>query len=299
MAGANVLLPSLVKLHFPDRVGAVTAAYTTALAVGLTGALTLTVPLAEVVGGWRPALAAWGLLAVVAALPWLTMLRHDQHPGVRGRGVTLRDIARTRLGWAMALVFGLQSIQAYVVFGWFAQLWRDAGFSPAVAGALVGLVAGVSIPLSLWLPVAAGRRPSQTRIVLAVMACYPVGYVGLLVAPRELAVVWALLIGAGLCIFPLILVMIGLRAHTPEATAALSGFTQSVGYLIAAAGPLAVGAIYDATGGWTWTLVLLLALAVPQLAFGLYAAQDRHVEDELAGPEPDQQPDQLSADPSR
>ncbi|WP_395657541.1 hypothetical protein [Nocardioides sp.] len=34
MAMANVLLPSLVKLHFPDRIGQVTAIYTTALRSG-------------------------------------------------------------------------------------------------------------------------------------------------------------------------------------------------------------------------------------------------------------------------
>ena len=30
----------------------------------------------------------------------------------------------------MALFFGLQSLQAYSIFGWFAELYQDAGFSP-------------------------------------------------------------------------------------------------------------------------------------------------------------------------
>ena len=53
MAMANVLIPSLVRLHFPDRIGLVTALYTTALAVGLTAAFVLTVPVADALGGWR------------------------------------------------------------------------------------------------------------------------------------------------------------------------------------------------------------------------------------------------------
>ena len=52
MAMANVLLPSLVKLHF-DRVGTVTAIYTTALAVGLMAALVLINLIADTFGGWR------------------------------------------------------------------------------------------------------------------------------------------------------------------------------------------------------------------------------------------------------
>lgn len=281
MATANVLLPSLVKLHFPDRIGLVTAAYTTALAVGLTAALTVTVPLASVLGGWRGGLAAWGGLALVAALPWLRLVAHDQH-ALRSSGrISLAAVARTRLGMAMAVFFGLQSLQAYSVFGWFAQLWRDAGWSAGLAGVLVGLVAGMSIPLSLWLPAAAGRRTDQRGLLWGVMACYPIGYGGLLVAPYELAWVCAVFVGVGLCTFPLILVLIGLRSRTPEGTAALSGFTQSVGYLLAAAGPFAIGALYDATGGWTWPVALLLLLAVPQLVVGLYTCRPLFVEDQL------------------
>ena len=46
LAMANVLIPSLVKRHYPDRIGTMTAVYTTALAIGLTSAFVLTVPVA-------------------------------------------------------------------------------------------------------------------------------------------------------------------------------------------------------------------------------------------------------------
>ena len=92
---------------------------------------------------------------------------------------------------------------------------------------------------------------------------------------------WAVVIGVGACTFPLILTMIGLRSRTPSGTAALSGFTQSAGYLLAAVGPFAVGALYDATGGWTVPLWFLLLVCVPQFAVGLYVARPVHVEDEL------------------
>ena len=78
-AVGNVLLPSLVKRHFPDRIGAMTAVYTTALAIGLTGAAAGAVPLARAVGdgGWRFGLGAWALLSgrrrgAVAAPPGAT-----------------------------------------------------------------------------------------------------------------------------------------------------------------------------------------------------------------------------------
>lgn len=284
MATANVLLPSLVKLHFPDRIGFVTSLYTTALAIGLSGALTFTVPISEAAGGWRVGLGVWALLALVAALPWLRLVLHDRHLDGTVRPVRVADVMRTRLGIAMALLFGIQSIHAYVSFGWFAQLWRDAGFSPAAAGALVGLLAGISIPLSLWLPTVAGRREDHRSLLWGVIACYPVAYVGLILAPHSLAVLWAVLIGIGACIFPLMLALIGLRARSAAGTAALSGATQSVGYLLAAVGPFTVGLLYDATGGWTAPLVLMIVLVAPMLVLASYVGRPIYLEDQLQTP---------------
>ena len=281
MAMANVLLPSLVKLHFPDRVGSVTAIYTGSLSIGLTAALMATVPISEAAGSWRWGLGTWSLLALVAALPWLGLIRHDRAFERAPQEVRLADVARTRLGLAMALVFGLQSMQAYIIFGWFAQLWRDAGFSPTEAGLLVGLVAATSIPLSLWLPrlLAGSGRPGV--VLASVVLCYPVAYVGLAVAPHDLAILWAVITGAGTTTFPLVLTLIGLRARTAAGTAALSGFTQSAGYLMAALGPFTVGVVYGATDGWTVPLMLILALTVPLLAVCLYVARPAYVEDQL------------------
>jgi CP family cyanate transporter-like MFS transporter len=286
MAVANVLLPSLVKLHFPDRIGTVTSLYTTALAIGLTAALTLTVPVSEALGGWRYGLGGWAALALVAAVPWLWLVAHDRRPEEEPHDIRITDVARTRLGWAMMLFFGLQSMHAYAIFGWFAELFRDDGYSPTVAGFLVGVVAATSIPLSLWLPGAAARREDQRSLMIAVMACYPVAYVGLMVTPRQLDVLWAVVAGVGTCTFPLILTLIGLRSHTPAGTAALSGFTQAAGYLLAAAGPFTVGLLHTATGGWTWPLVFLTALTVPQLLLGAYVARPAYVEDQLRVPVP-------------
>ena len=281
MAMANVLLPSLVKLHFPDRIGQVTALYTTALAVGLTASLMLTVPIADAFGGWRGGLGLWAALALLAVLPWLALIRHDVRATDAPRSIGFLEVARTPLGLAMAAFFGIQSLQAYAVFGWFATLWRDAGFSAAEAGALVGLVAAMSIPLSLWAPAAIARPGDRRWLMTGVLLCFPISYLGLIVAPRSLALLWAVVLGVAMVSFPIALVLIGLRTTTSEGTAALSGFTQAVGYLLAAAGPFGVGTLREATGGWTVPLLVLLALSAPLLALGIYVARPAALEDQL------------------
>ena len=281
MATANVLIPSLVKLHFPDRIGWATAIYTTALAVGLTSAFLLTVPIANAFGGWRAGLGAWALTALIALVPWIGLAAHDRHLERDRRSISFTDVARTRIGWAMVLFFGLQSLQAYSIFGWFAQLWRDNGYTAEQAGLLVGIVAAVSIPLSLWLPAASARRTDQRALILGVLSCYLLGYALLLIDAHTLAIPAALLVGIGCCVFPIVLTLIGLRAHTADGTAALSGFTQSLGYLIAAIGPFVVGTIYDSTGTWTAPLWFLTALVLPLLAVGAYAGRPAYLEDQL------------------
>lgn len=281
MATANVLLPTLVKLHFPHRVGLLTSLYSTALALGLTMASALTVPVAQQAGTWRWGLAVWALTGLVAALPWIALVRHDRVPQGGPRPVRLGAVGRTRLGWAMAALFGLQSMQAYSIFGWFAQVYRDAGFSAGTAGLLLGVITGVSIPLSFLLPSLVARLHNQTVLLCALVGCYAAGYLGLILAPRAGAWLWAFLVGVGTTVFPVVLTLIGLRARTSAGTAALSGFTQSVGYLMAALGPFGMGLLYDLTGGWTVPLAALLVLLVPQLVAGLLVARPAYIEDRL------------------
>ena len=54
IAVGNVLLPGLVRLHFPDRIPAMTAAYTTLLTIGGAAAAAVTLPVERALGGdWR------------------------------------------------------------------------------------------------------------------------------------------------------------------------------------------------------------------------------------------------------
>lgn len=285
MAVANVLLPSLIRAHFPDRIGALTALYTTTLSVGLTLASICTVPIAEAAGSWRWGLAAWALTAAVAILPWALLVRSDGPDAASAAAheapVTLAQVARTRLGWAMALCFAVQSGMAYAVFGWFAQLFRDAGSSPAQAGLLLGVVTGVSIPVSMVAPILAARSDNPAWLFVVLDAAYLVGFGGLLVAPEQATWLWAVLVGAGTGVFPLVLTMIGLRTSTAPGTAALSGFTQSVGYLLAASAPFSIGLVHEATGGWSWPLWLLIAALVPLTVTGWYISRPRTLEEEF------------------
>src|SRR3954470_22213817 len=281
-AVSNVLMPSLVKEHFPERIGAMTALYSTALAVGTTAAAGLTVPIADATGtGWRGGLASWAVWPLIAAVPWLPTMRRDHTtPDEPGAGVAMSRLLHSRTAWALAIFFAMQSTQAYIAFGWFARFLDDHGISSSTAGAMVAVLSAIGIPVSIVAPRVA---PERMRAVVGLFGtCYLVAYVGMVVAPVGGAWVWMVLVGIGSGMFPVALTLIGLRTRTAGNTAALSAFMQSIGYVVAGFRPVLFGALFGATGSWTLPMtVLFVALFVTMVAAWPSTA-DRYVDDELA-----------------
>ncbi|MEU1588667.1 MFS transporter [Micromonospora sp. NPDC005710] len=285
IAVANILLPMLVKQHFPHRTGLVTGAYTMALTVGTTVAAASAVPIAHAFGSWRAGLGVWAAMAAVAVLPWVPLALRTRAGARRATPTAVATPmrvrpARTRLGWAMAVYFGAQSLSGYAIMGWLAQLFRDAGYQPESAGLLLAGVTALGVPIALLMPTLAGRLGSLRPLVLGLTTASALAYLGLALAPHGAALLWVALLAIGQGAFPMILTAIGLRARTAEGTVALSAFAQSTGYVIAALGPLMVGILYEATGGWTAPIGFLVGALAVQTTAGMAIARPRYVEDE-------------------
>ncbi|MET0767651.1 MAG: MFS transporter [Aeromicrobium sp.] len=283
LAGAavgNVILPPLVKAHFPDRIPLVSSFYGAALMAGAATASVATVPLSDAFGGWRAGIGLWAVVAAVALVPWLVLLRRDVHAGpTTSERLALRDIARSPVAWAMVLVFTSQSAGAYAQFGWFAEILTDGGVSDGYAGILLGLISAVGIPLALALPWLIGLVGDRPYLPWAFSAVTAAGWLGVLLAPSTVPWLWALLLGLGGGAFTWTLTMIARRTRTTAGTAALSVATQGVGYLIAGLGPFGVGALHDLTGSWTVPLIALIVLSAFIAVFGTIVARPVMLED--------------------
>ncbi|TYB51029.1 MFS transporter [Nonomuraea sp. PA05] len=283
-AVGNVLIPTLIKRHFPARTGLMTTVYTTALAAGTMLAAAATVPIERASGDWHIALGVWAALAAVAAIPWLALLRSEPERDTGGRDVGLRGMVKSKLAWMIAVYFGTQSMIAYIMFGWLATILTDSGYSTSEAGLILGVFTALNIPVSIAVPMIASRFRDQRPTVVGLVVFYVIGFLGLWFAPPSTAMVWVVFIAVGMGSFPLALMMLALRTRTPETTAALSAFGQSAGYLISGAGPLLVGVLREATGGWSVPYTLIFVVLAAQLLTGLYAGRNRYLEDErMAG----------------
>ncbi len=292
IAVANVVIPELVKRDFPTDVPTVTGLYTTVLGATAAVASGLARPIADV-GGWRLGIGVWVVLSAVAALVWpLRMRRSVAHgPEVMGSGLPLRgsttrpSVWRSAVAWQVSLIMATQGLTYFLLVTWLPSIEVSLGVDPVTAGwhlflyQIVGIVAGLGVT-----PFMRGRRDHRA-VGVGISLLLISGVLGLLLAP-QLLVLWLVVAGlSGGSSLVLALALVGERSPSAADTGRLSGMAQSVGYLLAAAGPWGAGLLFAVTGSWTYPLVAVIAVAGVQLVLSLLAGRDRlthHAEPDAA-----------------
>jgi len=282
IAVLNVLLSSMAKRRWPERAGLLIGIYLTTLSAGAILSSLLSVPLYDRSGSVQLALGVWAVPAALAVLLWLPQLRYR----TVGRAPAAADgtvvaparagvkVYRYALTWQVTAFMALQSLLYYAVLSWLPTIFQDRGDSAVTAGNLLALMGVGNLATSLLVPVLAHRRPSQRGLVVPSLIGTAAGLAGSLWAPLGSAPFWVLVLGVsqGSCLGLAIFFMLA-RAPDAGVAASLSAFAQSVGYLVASAGPLMVGLLHSATGSWNLPVVLLLVLCAAELATGLLAGR--------------------------
>ena len=303
IAVGNVLAPAIVKRDFIDNVSFATGAYSACVTAGsaLAG-LTASVA-ADALGGWQPALASWAIPALLTAFLWLLRTKPTKNAdsiGTDGKSSVdktylermpkstkadrpisentqakspLRALLKRPSTWLVTLFMGLQSAAFYTFCNWLPSIAGAAGFSSGEAGVhlfifqALGIVSGLLIPRFMYL------RGNQVCAGLLASAPLLVAALGWLLNPH-LSLLWSIFGGMGQgASLVVALTLISLRGRTHAETVALSGFAQSLGYLLAACGPFVFGALTETTQGFEAPLVFMAALATAQCALSFFAGR--------------------------
>ncbi|MCT1865095.1 MFS transporter [Dietzia sp. HMSC21D01] len=284
MGIGNVVAPPLVKKYFPRHVAAVSMAYITGLQLGTVVPALVAVPVEEA-AGWRVSIGWWAVLAVVAAVPWVVEILRPGTPigaprpapdavsaGGGSEAAPARRIRpwRSPVGVALALFFGTNSLCTYAFFTWLPAVAESIGMTRAEGGLALAVYSAIGLVAALAVPYIAGRFEDPYAVVVVSVVSYLGAFAGLLWAPDLAPWLWICLLGVGPSTFPLCLTLINLRTRTQAGSAALSGFSQGVGYTAACLGPIVFGVLFDgpglASGLAFLTVVLLLMLVVSRTA---------------------------------
>ena len=286
IAVMNVLLSSLIKRRWPERAGFLIGLYITALSVGaITGSL-VSVPLWNGTNGSVALVLGWlAGPAALAALLWLPQTRYvpaaipasSPDSGLRAGARPHRvAVHKYPLAWQVTLYMGTQSLLYYAALSWLPTILRDRGASAGTAGDLLALMGVGNLAVSLFVPVLAQRMRAQYALIVPTVVAMTAGLAGMVYLPLGSAVIWALILGAGQnAALSLAIYFTMARAPHAAAAASLSSLAQSVGYLLASAGPLEVGLLHSATGSWNVPLAVLFAFTGILLVAGLLAARPR------------------------
>ncbi|MFF5244287.1 CynX/NimT family MFS transporter [Streptosporangium sp. NPDC000095] len=274
IAVMNVAMPGVVKQHFPSRVGPFTAIYVSGLVLGAALASGSVVPIERATGlGWREVTAMAAIPALAAAVLWLPQaLRRPARQEAAPRPFAL--LLRSRVTWYVTAYMGIQSLTFYIMLAWIPTIFKDAGLPADQAGYMLSLTNLAQVAATLTVPVLAGRARSQVPYVTAATVLTIAGYLGVLFAPAALPWLWMIVLGVGQgASIALALLIITLRAPDPVSVTALSAVAQSVGYTLAALGPLLIGALHQLSGGWTLPLLAGLGACALQLGAGFLAGR--------------------------
>ena len=280
IAIANVLIPTIVREQFPDRIELITGVYVTLLAISASFAAAVAVPSSDLLGGWRGALAVWILPALFAIVFWIPLFRSKsvtKVTSVETHAEEKRAVVRSSLTWGIVFFFGLQSGGFYSILNWLPSLLIDRGMSEVDAGALLGLTTFVGVPSGFLASLLFRKFKSLSGMAVAMTSLTLAGLLMIWLTP-ELLVLACVITGFGFAAtFPLSLTLIGSRASTSTQTTALSALAQGWGYLISAAGTFGFGLLRDVTGNWDASLILVSVLTFIQLFAGAVAGRDKRI----------------------
>lgn len=264
MGIGNALAPLAVREVSFERPATGTGVYTGGIQIGSTTAAALAVPLAAVLGGWRGALAAFSVLAVVIALVWTTLTRGGA-AHVRPKALLPRLPVRSPVAWLLVAVFALMGLGYYGLNAWLPDAYVERGWNESSAGLLLAGMNATAIAASFLVPWLSDRHGGRRPWLIGMSAVFVAGAVGLVTLPG-VAGLFALLAGVaqGGC-FALVMTLPLDLESTPERVGALVAMMLGIGYTLAALAPFLLGAIRDATGSFDavlWTCAGFLAVLV-------------------------------------
>ncbi|EHF8250505.1 MFS transporter [Enterobacter roggenkampii] len=269
LGGASIgtiqaLMPALIKKAYTQTASTIMSLFSTGIMAGAAVASASAEPLFS----WltlKPALAMAGVLALLALMLWLPLVKQPQGEQTAHESVTLSS-SRTGL---LLLFFGVGTGAYTLVLAWLPPLYIQAGWSARSSGYMLAWLTLTEVTAGFAVSALIGKFPDRRVPLITVLLLLLAGLLCLVFAPGTTPVLSTLLLGIGIgALFPLSLIVTFDHARTPAQAGKLLSKVQGGGYMIAALMPLVAGIVRDSsvslTSAWlvmSAGVVLLIAIA--------------------------------------
>ncbi|MCE1463328.1 MFS transporter [Enterobacter roggenkampii] len=269
LGGASIgtiqaLMPALIKKAYTQTASTIMSLFSTGIMAGAAVAAASAEPLFS----WltlKPALAMAGVLALLALMLWLPLVKQPQGEQTAHESVTLSS-SRTGL---LLLFFGVGTGAYTLVLAWLPPLYIQAGWSARSSGYMLAWLTLTEVAAGFAVSALIGKFLDRRVPLITVLLLLLAGLLCLVFSPGTTPVLSTLLLGIGIgALFPLSLIVTFDHARTPAQAGKLLSKVQGGGYMIAALMPLVAGIVRDSsvslTSAWlvmSAGVVLLIAIA--------------------------------------
>ncbi|MFD4816639.1 CynX/NimT family MFS transporter [Peribacillus butanolivorans] len=284
IAVGNVLLPGIIKQKHPEKAGILTGAYIASMNLSSAIGFGISIPLAKEAGlGWQGSLLCWAILAITTLILWLPQVK-----GKRGERMNRTSKSTTSIfsfemwksptAWNITLFMGLQSLPFYILSAWLPDMLMAQGMDQAKSGWMLSINQFTSLPATIITPIVAMRISNRSILGIISGILMTIGMVGVGFGQLSLIPICMVLIGLGNGMaISFAMITFGLRTESAQQAADLSGMAQSIGYLLAAIGPILIGLIHDLTHSWALPKLILIFITVFLIISGAFVGQRKPV----------------------
>lgn len=277
IAHGNVLVPSLIKRDFPEKLGLMTGVYSVSMTVLGAIASGVSLPLVQSLGlTWQGSLRVWLIFSILAIIFWVPQLKNTTLIKVEKTVSSDRSLLKSPLAWQISGFMGLQSLFFYSLLAWLPQIFMDKGITGETSGWLLALMQLFIVPFNFIISLIAGRRKDQRSLAVIASLLFFFGLLGLMFSDSILvnAAACAAIGAGGGFAFSISMILFSVRTKNAHDAGRISGMAQSIGYLLAAVGPFLFGFLHDQTNSWMPSLIFLFILTIALLVLGLKSGKD-------------------------
>lgn len=267
----NILVPIMISqiTSGSNETTRLTSYYS--VAMNLFGAVgtAVAIPLSNIYG-WQNTFRSFaipaGIAVLVSFLPSPFMKLREKVNKVGFVKIILHD----RMAQKLTLFMGLQSLIFYSLISWLPTIYQSLGADANTAGVLLSIFQFVGIPAALVLNVIKNKK--------ILMGLLDLGYL-----VGTLTIIWAgigwwlsaIILGfTTSLIFSTALNFVATSSRNSTEIANRSALAQSLGYLLAAIGPVILGKIHDLFNSWFIVITVLIILMGITILVGLMIAMD-------------------------
>lgn len=285
IAMLNVLAPTLVSYLFPMKIGTYTGMYVFALSLSSSISAGFSAVISHLIT-WQIMIQFLSVIPVITIVIALMLRRFGRkQPATKEKANPLNpkvqvSVWKRPLAWALGGFMGLQSLLFYSILTWLPPILMASGINQNTAGYLLGLLQLVALPISFVVPRIISSVAKQSTMIWTISVLFVIGIGSLMFASQSFwfAVTACVLLGLSTNMaFSEAMTLFSLKTRNPNETASASGMGQSIGYILAATGPMICGWLHGLTTNWFAVLIFLLLITAVMTFVGLLVDREEYV----------------------